>query len=47
MGEMRGVYRVLVVKPERRDHLEETGMDGRIILIWSFRKLDGARTGSI
>jgi hypothetical protein len=33
MGERRGVYRVLVGKPEReRDHLEDPGLDGRIIL---------------
>ena len=32
MGERRGVYRVLVGKPEGRDHLEEPGVDGRIIL---------------
>jgi hypothetical protein len=41
MGERRGVYRVLVGQPERRDHLEEPGKDGRIILRWSFRKWDG------
>ena len=31
MGERRGAYRVLVEKPES-DHLEESGVDGRIIL---------------
>jgi hypothetical protein len=41
MGESRGVYRVLVGKPEReRDHLEEPGVDWRIILKWIFRKWD-------
>jgi len=31
-----------------RDHLEHTGVDGRIILIWVFRKWDvGAWTKSI
>jgi hypothetical protein len=32
MGERRGVYRVLVGKPEGRNHLEDPGLDGRIIL---------------
>ena len=39
MGERRGVYRVLVGKPEGRAHLEDPGVDGRIILRWIFRKL--------
>jgi len=48
MGERRGVYRVLVGKPEERDHLEDPGVDGRIILRWAFRKLDvRAQTASI
>jgi hypothetical protein len=37
--ESRGVYRVLVGKPEwRKDHLGDPGEDGRIILRWIFRK---------
>jgi hypothetical protein len=32
MGESRGVYRVLVWKPEGNSHLEDPGIDGRIIL---------------
>jgi hypothetical protein len=32
MVEERGVYRVLVVKPEERDHWRDPGIDGRIIL---------------
>jgi hypothetical protein len=32
MGEDRGVHRVLVGKPEERDHLGNPGVDGRIIL---------------
>jgi len=47
MGERRGVYRVLVGKLEGRDHLEEPGVDGKIILMCIFMKLDvGAWTGS-
>jgi len=40
MGGKRGVYRVLVGKPEETDYLEDPGVDGRIILRWIFRKLD-------
>jgi hypothetical protein len=32
MGEERGVYRVLVGKPEERDHWGVPDIDGRIIL---------------
>ena len=46
MGESRVVYRVLVGKPEGKNHLEEPGVDGRI-LRWIFRKWHvGAWTGS-
>jgi hypothetical protein len=38
MGERRGVYRALVGKPERKCHLGNPGVDGRIILRWIFRK---------
>ena len=45
----RGVYRVLVGENVREgDHLEDPGVDGRIILRWIFRKWDvGAWTGLI
>jgi hypothetical protein len=36
-GEIGGVYRAFVGKPEGMNHLEE---DGRIILKWIFRKWD-------
>ena len=39
--EERPVYRVLVGKSEGRDHLENPGVDGRVILRWIFRKYDG------
>jgi hypothetical protein len=32
MEERRGMYRVLVGKPEGKSHLGDTGLDGRIIL---------------
>jgi len=34
-------YRFLVGKPEGRGHLENPGVDGRIILRWIFRKWEG------
>jgi len=33
MGEFRDAYRVLVGKLEERDHSEDRGVDGKIILI--------------
>jgi hypothetical protein len=37
MGEVRNVYRVLVGKPEEKNHLENQGIDGRMGSKW---KLD-------
>jgi hypothetical protein len=37
-GEERGVYSVLVGKPEGKRPLGDPGVDGRIILRWIFRK---------
>jgi len=46
--ERRGIYRVLVGNPEEKDHMDDPGVDGRIILRRIFRKWDvGARTGSV
>jgi hypothetical protein len=48
MGERRVAYSVLVEKCERKNHLEDPGVDGRIILRQIFRQLDvGAWTGLI
>jgi len=38
MGEGRGVYRVLVVKPEGKRPQGRRGSDWRIIMRWIFRK---------
>jgi len=47
IGEKRGVYRVLVGNLSERDHLEDAGVDWRIILRWIIRRWDvGARKGS-
>ena len=46
-GERKGVYRVLVGKPEGKRLLGRPRRRGRIILRWIFRKWDvGAWTGS-
>ena len=45
--ERRGVYRTLVGKSEGNRHLEDPGLDGKIILRWIFRKWEvGVWTGS-
>ena len=47
MGERRGVYRVWVGKPEGKNYLEDSELDGKNILRWFFRKWDvGVWTGS-
>jgi hypothetical protein len=32
MGEMRNAFKILVGKPEGKNHLEDLGVDGRIVL---------------
>ena len=41
MEETSDAYRILVGKPEERDHLEDPGIGGRIILKWIFYTCDG------
>ena len=41
MRERRGVYRVLVGKPEGKRRLGDLDIDGRIILQWIFMKWVG------
>jgi len=38
--EERCIHGVLLGKPEGKNHLEDPGVDGRIILRWIFRKWD-------
>jgi hypothetical protein len=40
LGEGRCAYRIMVGRPEGRNHLEDPGVDGRIILKWIFKKWD-------
>jgi hypothetical protein len=48
MGDRRGVYRVLVGRPEGRDHLGDQGVDGIIVLKCVLKNWDGeAWTGLI
>jgi hypothetical protein len=48
MGDRRGVYKVLVGKPEGKHHLEDLGADGRVVSKRIFKKWDGeAWTGLI
>jgi hypothetical protein len=43
MRKRTDVYRVLVEKFEGKNHLEEPGVNGRIMLRWIFRKFDLAQ----
>jgi len=39
-GEGRDTYRMLVGRPEGKNHFQDLGVDGRIILKWIFKRLD-------
>ena len=38
---MKRLYTILVEKSEEKDHMEDTGQDGKIILRWIIRKWVG------
>jgi hypothetical protein len=40
-GERTGVYRILVGRPEERNHLEDPGINGIIISKWVFKSWEG------
>jgi hypothetical protein len=41
MGQVRNSYKILVGKPEVKDHLKVLGIDGKITLKWILGKRDG------
>ena len=43
MGERRGAYRAEWGNLREGDHLEDLGVDGRVILNWIFETLGGER----
>ena len=42
-----GTYKVLVGRPEGRKHLQDPGIDGRVMLKWIIKKWNGTWNGLI
>ena len=40
-GMERAAYMLVMGKPEVRSHFKDPGVDGRTVLKWIFKKLDG------
>jgi hypothetical protein len=40
LRERKGAYRVLVERPKGKKHLEDVGVEGRIMLKWICKKQD-------
>ena len=40
-GDRRGAYKVLVGRPDGKNHLEDIGADDRVISKWAFKKWNG------
>jgi hypothetical protein len=43
MGEMRNTYKILFGKHEGKTHLEDLGVDGKVILKWILGERMGGR----
>jgi hypothetical protein len=41
VGEMRNAYKILVTNLKGRDHMEDFGVDGKVILKWILREAGG------
>jgi len=44
-GMERGAYMLFLGKPGGKGHFKDSGVDGRTILKWIFRKLEGGGHG--